>query len=516
MEGRVHLEEADRIRILPAPAQHRLVRAPHLPREAGVEAVAGLQQRGGLHRQAEAVRRLAFLGGGEAGGEVPALRRVARDHAEAEQPRQRARHDAARLAEGAHQVGFAHRVRQPAIGAASRDRGGQRLGRVGRALGGQVAAEIGDHHRPALPRGDARRFQQAQRGRTGVRDTASRAASAASATRVPGGVPSASQSERAARARSWWRCGAGTGIVGLVVSPVLVFRANGEPGEDVQAMRLRTSIAALVVLCSLSLPVAAQDVLRVRLNADIRSTEPGVNRDANTDGIHWHLVEGLVALRGDATVAPMLAERIDVSEDGRTYTFTLRQGVRFHNGQPLTSADVAFAMQRYLRRETNWRCRPDLDSAVTRLTAVETPDERTVVMRLEQPSALFLTVLARPDCGQTGIWHRDSLNADGSWRAPVGTGPFRLGEWRRGQYVELTRFEAYAALPGEPDGLAGNKTAMVERVRLSVIPDDAAARAALLAGNIDILPDARTRDLPDLRQRGFTSTPPPRWTCRPC
>ncbi len=268
-------------------------------------------------------------------------------------------------------------------------------------------------------------------------------------------------------------------------------------------MRLRASLAALAGLCALSMPAAAQDVLRVRLNADIRSTEPGVNRDANTDGIHWHLVEGLVALRGDATVAPMLAERVEVSEDGRTYRFTLREGVRFHNGQPLTSADVAFAMARYMRRETNWRCRPDLDSAVTRLAAVETPDERTVVMRLEQPSALFLTILARPDCGQTGIWHRDSLNADGSWRAPVGTGPFRLGEWRRGQFVELTRFDAYAALPGEPDGLAGNKAPMVERARFTVIPDEAAARAALLAGNIDILPDARTRDLPDLRQRGF-------------
>jgi peptide/nickel transport system substrate-binding protein len=98
----------------------------------------------------------------------------------------------------------------------------------------------------------------------------------------------------------------------------------------------------------------------------------------------------------------MLAERIDLSDEGRTYTFRLRDGVRFHNGQPLTSADVAFSFERYRRREVNWRCRPDLDSDVTRLTAVETPDPRTVVMRLEKPSALFLTTLARTDCGQTG------------------------------------------------------------------------------------------------------------------
>lgn len=263
------------------------------------------------------------------------------------------------------------------------------------------------------------------------------------------------------------------------------------------------ALAALTALgLATAAPALAQDTLRIRLNADIRSTDPGANRDANTDGVVWHMLEGLVALREDATVAPMLAERVDIAEDGRTYTFTLRQGLRFHNGQPVTAADVLFAMERYRKRETNWRCRGDLDSAVTRVTAVEAPDARTVVMRLEQPSALFLTILARPDCGQTGIWHRDSLNADGTWRAPVGTGPFRMGEWRRGQYIELTRNPDYAALPGAPDGLAGNKTPMVERVRFTIIPDDAAARAALLAGNIDVLPDARTRDLPDLRARG--------------
>ena len=277
-------------------------------------------------------------------------------------------------------------------------------------------------------------------------------------------------------------------------------------------MQCRTAIAALATLCALALPaplavpLAAQpqDTLRIRLNADIRSTDPGVNRDANTDGIAWHVVEGLVALRDDATVAPMLAERVDVSADGLTYTFPLRAGIRFHNGQPLTSADVAFAMQRYMRREVNWRCRGDLDSAVTRLVAVETPDDRTVVMRLEKPSALFLTILARPDCGQAGIWHRDSLNADGSLARADRHGPFA---WANGARAVRGTDGALRlrALPGEPTGLGGNKTPMVERVRFTIIPDEAAARAALLAGNIDVLPDARSRDLPDIRARpGFT------------
>jgi peptide/nickel transport system substrate-binding protein len=266
-----------------------------------------------------------------------------------------------------------------------------------------------------------------------------------------------------------------------------------------------TAIALGLAALLAAAPAPAQEApLRIRLSTDIRSTDPGVNRDGPTDGVVAHLVEGLVAMAGDTSVKPMLAERIDVSEDGLTYTFPLRQGVKFHNGAPLTAEDVAFAWARHMKRETNWRCRGDLDGSITRITAIESPDPQTVVFRLEKPSALFLSVMARPDCGSGAIWHRDSLNADGSWRAPVGTGPFRLGEWRRGQYIELTRNPDYAARPGEPDGLAGNRTALVERVRFMIIPDEAAARAALLAGNIDILPDARSRDVEELRGRGFT------------
>jgi len=269
-------------------------------------------------------------------------------------------------------------------------------------------------------------------------------------------------------------------------------------------MRL-TAIAAGVAVLLAAPPAFAQETpLRIRLSTDIRSTDPGVNRDGPTDGVVAHLVEGLVAMAGDTSVKPMLAERIDISEDGLTYTFPLRQGVRFHNGAPLTADDVAFAWARHMKRETNWRCRGDLDGAITKITAIETPDTRSVVFRLEKPSALFLSVMARPDCGSGAIWHRDSLNADGTWRAPVATGPFRLGDWRRGQYIELTRNPDYPARPGEPDGLAGNRTAQVDRVRFMIIPDEAAARAALLAGNIDILPDARSRDVEDFRTRGFT------------
>ncbi len=259
---------------------------------------------------------------------------------------------------------------------------------------------------------------------------------------------------------------------------------------------------ALAALLAATPVVAQESLLRARLNSDIRSTDPGTNRDANTDAVVLHIVEGLVAYRENTSIGPLLAERIDIAEDGLSYSFVLRDGVRFHNGAVLTSADVKFAWERYLRRETNWRCLPEFDGrGATKITAIETPDARTVVFRLERPSALFLANMARADCGGAGIWHRDSLNADGSWNSPVGTGPFRMGEWRRNQFVELARFPDYSARDGEVDGYTGNKTAHVDRVRWLVIPDASAAKAALLSGAIDINPDIANQDIEELRAR---------------
>ena len=122
------------------------------------------------------------------------------------------------------------------------------------------------------------------------------------------------------------------------------------------ARHLKTSIAAGLALAALTAasPVLA-DAVRVQLRADIRSIDPGVNRDHNTDGVVLHMVEGLVAYGEDASPKPLLAEKVDVSADGKTYTFTLRKGVKFHNGAEMTSADVLWSWNRYMDPKTQWR-----------------------------------------------------------------------------------------------------------------------------------------------------------------
>lgn len=261
--------------------------------------------------------------------------------------------------------------------------------------------------------------------------------------------------------------------------------------------------AAMLAAAALgAIAPAGAETLRVRLNADIRSTDPGTNRDGNTDAVVLHMVEGLVAFREDTSVGPLLAESMAVSEDGRTYTFRLRENVRFHNGAALTAEDVAWTWRRYMSPATRWRCLTEFDGrGAAKLTGVETPDARTVVFRFESPSALIPATMARPDCGGGAILHRDSVGPDGTWVAPIGTGPFRMGEWRRGQFVELLRFDGYAARTGPRDGFTGGKKAEVERVRFMVVPDQAAGKAALLSGGVDVLTDIANSDLAELKAR---------------
>ena len=175
----------------------------------------------------------------------------------------------------------------------------------------------------------------------------------------------------------------------------------------------------------------------------------------------------------------------------------------FHNGAPLTSAEVLWSLRRYMDTATGWRCLPDLNGStgLARITEVAAPDPRTVTVALAEPAALFLSILARPDCGATGILHPSSVGGDGNWVRPVGTGPYALGEWRRGQYVELERFDAYAPRGGQRDGFAGGKVAHARRLRFVTIPDSSAAKAALMAGNTEVMADVPAPELTDLRRR---------------
>jgi peptide/nickel transport system substrate-binding protein len=267
---------------------------------------------------------------------------------------------------------------------------------------------------------------------------------------------------------------------------------------------MRRFVVVCFVMFAAAIPVRAESVLRTMITTDIRGLMPGISPDDNTGLVLQNVYEGLVAWRADGTVAPMLAKEITTSDDGRAYSFTLREGVTFHNGAPLTSSEVAWTWARFLDPKGGWACRANFDGTrQIKIVAVETPSPAQIVFRLAEPSGAFLSMLARSDCDGTGIAHPSSIGPDGVWKDAVGTGPFRLAEWRRGQYVELARFPAYNARSEPADGLAGAKPAKLDRIRLTIVPEPSTAKSAIRSGELDLWPSIDPKFAAELKSAGI-------------
>ncbi|WP_237173443.1 ABC transporter substrate-binding protein [Paracandidimonas lactea] len=189
-----------------------------------------------------------------------------------------------------------------------------------------------------------------------------------------------------------------------------------------------------------------------------------------------HLFEGLVGMDGKYGTQPMLAKNVAVSEDGKTYTFVLREGVKFHNGKVMTSEDVKATFERYARISPN-------KAALKDVVAYETPDANTFIIRLREINAAFLDVLKTP------VYPFVILPADQREKAPrdidvVGTGPFMLSEWRKDSHLIIKRFDGYVAdeKSSGPDGFTGKRTVYVDAVRFNFVPEANARLAAMQTG----------------------------------
>lgn len=267
--------------------------------------------------------------------------------------------------------------------------------------------------------------------------------------------------------------------------------------------RCKELLIALFAASLLQTAVAGErdGTLRVSLTSDIRSTNPGVNRDANTDTVMMHVLEGLVAYREDGSTGPLLADSIAVSNDGTQYTFQLRTQVRFHNGALLTADDVVWSWRRYLDPATGWSCLSDFDgSRGSRIESVTALTPSTVVFKLNRPQPMFLSQMAAIQCGGGAILHRSSLNDDGSWKEPVATGPYVLKAWKRGQYIDLQAFSEYSSRSEPRDGNTGSKIAYASSVRWLIIRDSAARLAALTKGQVDVMPEVPAAEMVQLRR----------------
>jgi len=250
---------------------------------------------------------------------------------------------------------------------------------------------------------------------------------------------------------------------------------------------MKKFLLAGVAVLAFTQVAGARDIT-IAQSSDLRSANPGVNRDGNTDSVILHIVEGLVGYNNSGEVKPLLAKSVEMSADGLTYTFALRTDVKFHNGKPLTAEDVVWNWTRYLKPETKWTCLSDFaQGGAAHVTGIEATDASTVTITLEKPSAVFLGLMSRPECGYSGMISPDSVESDGSFATPIGTGPFQWDEWKKGEYIRLKKFAGYISPEndGEPDGMVGSKRPLVDGVKFMIIPDASTVKAGLESGVLD-------------------------------
>ncbi|MGH8286020.1 MAG: ABC transporter substrate-binding protein, partial [Steroidobacteraceae bacterium] len=268
-----------------------------------------------------------------------------------------------------------------------------------------------------------------------------------------------------------------------------------------KAKRWLLSLAAFAALCLPAFGGYAQ-TLKVAVTADPEGLDPLLHAHASGKLVVQHIAESLVGYRADLSIAPVLAERVDVSADGRRYRFPIRDGAKFHNGEGVTAADVAWVFQNYyLKPERKWECAAFYDGSGTteertsgvRVEQVRAIDRRTVEFRLAAPSSLFLHRLADTSCAPV-IFHRSSLDKDGAFRELIGTGPFRFGDWRKSERLRIERFADYKPRSEPRDGYGGARVAQVEAIEFVVIADSARALAALQDGSVHVLPDVSPED----------------------
>lgn len=237
-------------------------------------------------------------------------------------------------------------------------------------------------------------------------------------------------------------------------------------------------------------------VFRYRLASDPPSLDPIHTTDTSSATVVFRMFEGFIEQDPETLeIVPAIAESWDVSNDGLTYTFHLKQGVLFHNGREATAADFRYSFERCLTPENtserSWVLAPIagaedmLAGKAETLSGMETPDDYTVVLHLTEPFAPFLAYLSME---AARIVAHEGVTEDGF--TPIGTGPYRFVSWDHDIRVSLEAWDGYH---GEPAG--------IKHVDYEVIPDMGVAFQKFTVGELDLVNELPPGQLKLIKER---------------
>jgi peptide/nickel transport system substrate-binding protein len=231
-----------------------------------------------------------------------------------------------------------------------------------------------------------------------------------------------------------------------------------------------TALAALAAIGLGSTVAMAGGTLKIAREQDNTTFDPILTIQNADIWVMDNMNAGLARVTKDGLgLEPDLAEEWSISDDAKTYTFKLRDGIKFSDGSAVTAGDVKFSLE---------RLRDQQDSVMASMygivAAIETPDEATVVVHLKEPSAPFLSTLAM---FAASVVPEKAVKAEGAdfGTKPVGAGAFKLDQWKRGDRVILTRNHDYWE----------DSRVKLDGVEWLYIADDNTRMLKLQAGEVD-------------------------------
>ena len=239
-------------------------------------------------------------------------------------------------------------------------------------------------------------------------------------------------------------------------------------------------------------PASAQKVLKVVPQAEPKVFDPHQS-GVNATTMHVAMIYDSL-FTWDATLVgrPQMVGNYTISQDKLTYTFTLRPGLKFHDGAPVTTRDVIATMNRQFKRDSQ------IGKLVEQVAAIERIDDATFALKLKEPFGFVEYLISGAKSVDGGILREKEALTDPftPFNETIGSGPFRFvkGEYVPGAKLVYEKNKDYVPRSEPPSGVSGGKVVKLDRVEWIIIPDAATAYAALRSGEVDFL-DAPSLDL---------------------
>lgn len=253
-------------------------------------------------------------------------------------------------------------------------------------------------------------------------------------------------------------------------------------------MRLLSTLAKGVAVAAVAAAMLgsanAEKVLRVVPHADLKNVDPIWTTAYITRNHGYMVYDTLFAADANGEIQPQMVGDFSVSDDGLTYTFTLRDGLKWHDGSPVTAADCIASIERWGKRDGMGQKLMDFTASM------EAVDDKTFTMQLKEPYGLVLDSLGKISSNTPFMMKEEFAKTDAFTQVTeiVGSGPFRFvaDEWVPGSKVVYVKNEDYVPRDEPPSAAAGGKVVHVDRVEWVYIPDPATTMNALQNGEVDL------------------------------